>query len=403
LNQVSNDAISLRSAEDTKKRISDAEGLTPSLHSTFDDIEFAFDFELINTATYRKAFQCASRNNLALARVDTTSNIVVSGSQKENMMVPIEEDLLLLSTTWDHEKMEQIVTEGAKKIVNPEPKVITSYGHFPAPPVSTQIITPKPHQFHVAEIVPAPSQSLDHTLSLGDNQTTVASDLKESMTDVIKALDNMMLSSFEDIVPQFSFATKAPSIAFPNSKPVVNPVEIQISDSLIDISVPENAHDGSMINSTTLEDLMELDPRLGVSQNLPDAADEISSPLNAVVKYVSPRAAEPPENQAGRETLLHYMSHTRRFVPSFRSDLVDDTRVQQIVKISPQQDPQILYSSPGQPLFPASVPKELSLLTKYSYEHIVKSTSSSRILKGRKVGTEEVVRDLPHVYEYIID
>lgn len=55
--KVSDDAASLRTAEDARMRDSIAEATEPSLHSSFDNVEFDFDFEIINTTTYRKAFR----------------------------------------------------------------------------------------------------------------------------------------------------------------------------------------------------------------------------------------------------------------------------------------------------------------------------------------------------------
>lgn len=67
--KVSDDASSLRTAEDARMRDSKVEGVDLSLHSSFDEVEFDFDFEIINATTYRNAFRKVSRHNLMQPQV----------------------------------------------------------------------------------------------------------------------------------------------------------------------------------------------------------------------------------------------------------------------------------------------------------------------------------------------
>lgn len=88
LDKVSDNASSLKAAEDA--RICDStvvviDSVEPSLHSTFSETEFAFDFELINTTAYRKAFYHASKHSLS----QPTEGIIIheNGAEDESRTI----------------------------------------------------------------------------------------------------------------------------------------------------------------------------------------------------------------------------------------------------------------------------------------------------------------------------
>ena len=64
LNKASDDAASLKTTEAAWERNSKPYGIDPSLRSTFDEVEFDLDFEIINTTAYWKAFRSAIKQSL---------------------------------------------------------------------------------------------------------------------------------------------------------------------------------------------------------------------------------------------------------------------------------------------------------------------------------------------------
>lgn len=422
LDRVSNDASSLRSAEDTRIRKSIADGLTPSLNSTFDEIEFAFDFELINTATYRKAFQCVSRQNLA--QVETSADVVVRKSPTpiSTMTPPVEEDLLLDMSTDGDGKIEEIVTEGAKQLSNPVPQVLASYGHFTAPPNATQIVTSKPHPFQIAEFVsPAPSSEISPTSEPSESSATF--NPEDSMADVHRALEDMMLSQFEDIMPMFLFdAGKPPSgqallsdepsegrsftpsldLSVANTQYDTPRTSCDFEDlestSLIDISIPETIQVETPTMLTIIQDLMELQPEQSSANTLDELevqepSLELPGDPDLLGDIFGPSSwALIPETKPNLQSFLDYLAQMRQpILPSTndtRMDSTVETRIQRVLVISPHSETEALFNGESQSLVSTTTPRELSSLAKYSLETMVHSTAYSKVVKGRKTGLD---------------
>lgn len=411
LDRVSNDASSLRSAEDTRIRKSIADGgLAPSLKSTFDEIEFAFDFELINTATYRKAFHCASRQNLAQLETSKVAVVQKPPTPMRTITHPIEEDLLLDMSTDGDDNVEEIVSEGAKQLSNPAPQAFASYGNFTAPPNTTQIVTPKPHAFQVAEIV-SPVQSSDPTPTSDQSEYAPTFYSEDPVIDIRKALENMMLSQFEDIMPVFCFdagrlpavnpiapddhfegASLTPSLntSIANTKYDTPRTSCDLESSLlIDISIPDVAEAAVSREPSNLQALMELESStttmtLEVEEPFSDLVG--SDLLETIIG--SNRWALKPRTKPNLQGFLEYLTKMERpilpFIDDSPMDSIVETRVQRILKISPHSETGLLFNGESPSLVPATTPKEISSLAKYSLETMVYSSAYSQVVKGRK-------------------
>jgi hypothetical protein len=269
-------------------RVSSIDDITPSCHSTFDEREFTFDFELINTTTYRKAFYCVPRQKAENGESSTTKNL---------QQPPIQDSKVpdLITSPEMDGVMERWVTEGAKKLTNPEvnridPRGISiyapgdksstapSFGHFTTPPNQIHITIPKIHKFEVAELVLPYALEGEHVPS--SEQRGVASEAKvetgEITTEIRQALDKMMFSEYEDIMPLFT-AEAAPSLQ-PDG--IMKPN----CTSLVDVSIPEAKEAGAPNSATVFEDLMEINAEFLTAENSLEAVPELDNELGLILR-----------------------------------------------------------------------------------------------------------------------
>jgi hypothetical protein len=360
--------------------------ITPSCHSTFDEREFTFDFELINTTTYRKAFYCAPRHKAENGESSTTKDL-----QKP----PIQESKVpdLITFPEEDDVMEALVTEGAQKLTNPEyngidPRGISiyppgdesstapSFGHFAPPPNQTHITTPKIHKFEVAEIVLPSALDGEHVPS--SEQRGKASEAKvetgEVMTEIRQALGEMMFSEYEDLMPLFT-AEVAPSL---------QPDRIMEPNCtlLVDVSIPEAKEAEAPESATACEDLMEINAEFLTAETSMEAVTKLDNELGLML-YL--KRTEVP-------TLRDFLQYLAAAEPIYvsKTTVINAGSIEQAMEVIPwtpfetENGVQLVTSSDH--------PQPLSSLTRYVLEELVHSSTSSRVIKGRKPDAEKAVR-----------
>jgi hypothetical protein len=349
------------------------DGITLSLHSTFDETEFAFDFELINTTTYRRAFDCASR---AKATNDESSK--TEGLQKLPIQEKIVPDLIVFPkgdniveklVAEEEDLVEELLTEGAQRLSNPgynsnrygdfriQPPgndnfTVPIFGKFATPQNQTRITTQKLHEFEMSS----------------------EADIGEPVAKICQALDKMMFSEFEDVMPRFTWA--ADNSLRTSSQQLDRTME-EKQTPLIDLSIPETNEAEALKSSRAYEDLMEIDTQPLVPQisDKAVAQDVISGIVLKRTEALTlhdflqnPPPADPLDRYLREQTLKSTVLKA-----GSTEQVTEDFSWKQLVS----------FINPLQPL---------SSLTQYKLEELVYSSASSKVIKGRKAGAAEVVR-----------
>jgi hypothetical protein len=260
------------------------DGITPSLHSTFDETEFAFDFELINTTTYRRAFDCAARlkaTNDESSKTGDLQKLPIQEKIVPDLIVFPEGDNIVEKLVAEEEDLVgELLTEGAQKLSNPgynsnrygdfriQPPAndnftVPIFGKFAAPQNQTRITTQKLHEFEIAELSSLSPEEPEHIPN--SQQTDISSevDIGEPLAKIRQALDKMTFSEFEDVMPRFTWAADNPPRT--SSQQLDRTME-QNQTPLIDLSIPE-ANEAEVSKSfRAYEDLMEIDTQPLVPQ-----------------------------------------------------------------------------------------------------------------------------------------
>ena len=373
--------------------MSSVNGTAPSLHSTFDETEFVFDTELINTTVYRRAFHCASRKKVK--EKDGTLAVDVQSRPVEQSIGPN-----LAATHEDGDIAEELVTEGARTLSKrhytslncrfapidataPSTSTVLSFGNFTAPPNQAPVTTQKIHRFEVAEFVFPSSHNLDRTSTLKQTEFVSGTDVDDSITEIRKALDGLMVSEFEDVGPQFTREASA----------AVSKVPLQTDEqteptctSLIDVSIPEVNETRALESSTTYEDLMEISAQ--------DLAHEMST--ESATKYDTglELSQKRPQTLKLQEFLNYQENGFKRAIPESRS-------VERVFNGSPLTClGENLLNNESQLFLSENTEGKLSSVTKYTLEELIHSSAVSKVIKGRMAGAEEVVRDPGHIFIY---
>jgi hypothetical protein len=426
--------------------------VTPSLNSTFDDIEFAFDYELINTTTYRKAFISASRQNILQPEVSKDGDNVTPSS---------EQGMLLETVTEEGEKVEELVTDDAEKLSSPDHdsvdsavsftplqeqiSAVASYQDVSSPPITADTGISRTDPYQVINIDSTSSESSKSSHFANQCESSPTLDSENYMVDIIQGLEDMMFSSFEDTVPKFMSNYQKPltgsftveSNAFLNDRLLANENSVskfetsmpegpqstifQITQStktglpttLDSISMPETTKTSSPW-SPTLSDPVEQSLEL-ISPELPARGFQFEfennvGPLEQAT-IISDKTAETASLEGGgvvtapvkvnwsvEESLqgfLECISTTQLVDPLFTSSGLNtsrNVRVQRSLNILPQENPFIVAHSDtrSRGLVPPSG-EDLSLIS-YLPEEIIHSAASSTVLKGRKAGVADSVR-----------
>jgi hypothetical protein len=371
------------------------DGITLSLHSTFDETEFAFDFELINTTTYRRAFDCASR---AKATNDESSK--TEGLQKLPIQEKIVPDLIVFPkgdniveklVAEEEDLVEELLTEGAQRLSNPgynsnrygdfriQPPgndnfTVPIFGKFATPQNQTRITTQKLHEFEIAELSSLSPEEPEHIPNSQQTDMSSEADIGEPVAKICQALDKMMFSEFEDVMPRFTWA--ADNSLRTSSQQLDRTME-EKQTPLIDLSIPETNEAEALKSSRAYEDLMEIDTQPLVPQisDKAVAQDVISGIVLKRTEALTlhdflqnPPPADPLDRYLREQTLKSTVLKA-----GSTEQVTEDFSWKQLVS----------FINPLQPL---------SSLTQYKLEELVYSSASSKVIKGRKAGAAEVVR-----------
>jgi hypothetical protein len=219
-----------------------------------------------------------------------------SSTTKDLQKPPIQESKVpdLITFPEVDDVMEALVTEGAQKLTNPEyncidPRGVSiyppgdesstapSFGYFTLPPNQIHIATPKIHKFEVAEIVLPSAVDGEHVPS--SEQRGIASEAKvetgEITTEIRQALDEIMFSKYEDIMPLFT-AEVAPSLQ-PDG--IMEPN----CASLVDVSIPEAKEAEAPEIATACEDLMEINAEFLTAETSLEAVTKLDNELGLIL------------------------------------------------------------------------------------------------------------------------
>jgi len=389
LDKISSDATSLRSAEDARRRSQNLDSVTPSLNSTFDDTEFTFDFELINTTTYRRAFNFASKK--AGSHGECSEN-------KENHILQVEESKVdgVVATHDEEEIIEELVTDGAQRLSEVELTVDTredlidlsgwtidhSFGSFTPAPKMANIVASGLHTFEVAELITPGSGETEHIESCGDVKQTIDDGVREAADSGNRTPETLINSSptlertITSLPENNAIMEPAASLGQEERLP-------EICLLLVDLSLPENNEVDDEESSFIRNELMEL--KFGNDSN-PTTEPTTESDSEWEIAY-----APPP-----RMTILDFLEyHANRnsAEPSFQASGMKPINQEHLEFPGNELWLKTMYERQvvnPQTILPSGS-LHLSLALKYTLEELLHSSTSSKVVKGWETNTQEAV------------
>lgn len=363
------------------------ENISPDLCSTFDDTEFSFDFELVNTITYRRAFYNMSRrregnsesvqNAPSLRQNETKSSEDIVFPEPEDVT---EEQISEGAQTLTEIKGSKSVQEDLIDMMIRKPD--HNLGNFAATSHQTSINVPRSHRFEVAELVTPSPENIEHIYTCGQPQG-----FSEDGT-----LDKSTASFRLPVTPGPSLDSKEIKLLFSKVAIVKPPtvcseledMTVELGTDLVDLSLPENSETRIMDISPTFKDLLELEDQSGLAVS-EDAEwhtcieeqhnTELHLNLQGFIDYLSKRKTVDPLLQATRSNSKDMNSLTLLEEGSF-------------------------MKQPGKHMFsidPITRTMQTFSISEYQLEELLHSSTSSMVLKARRKNSCEMVNKI-HLY-----
>lgn len=356
-----------------------------SLRSTLGDVEFAFDFELINTTTYRKALYFTSKKE-----AESDENFKPEDSQNlktgtvilsEPDAFPKEDDIIV-----------ELVSEGARQHSKPDGHFLTSdvlpindqgdqtsavhlFDSVIALPSLAQFHIPEIHKFKIAEIVSALSDEDAPALILPGQPPE-----KETEDDVLSVVEGVMQEIMTEAtdtsspeVTQYQDDTTTPSFTL-----------------LVDVSIPEANGDADIHHSGAFKDLMEINVE-PMESNSSTATIPLEDNGTDMVLF-----APKPLNLQDYLNYLASTNHNIHFSQSLglnglkESVMNSDAENRLLERMA--LDFERLDRKGAQMVHSSSNGHELSAIANYTLEELIYSSNSSHIIKGQRTDTKEAVR-----------
>jgi hypothetical protein len=337
------------------------------------------------------------------------------------IIFPEEDNIVEKLVADDDDPVGELVTQGAQKLSNPgyssncygdspihpsgnDNFTIPSFGKFAAPQIQTRIITQKLHKFEIGELSSPSSEELENIPNPKQADIFSEADIGVAVTKISQALDKMMFSEFEDVMPQF---TREAENSLGTSSQQLDRIMEQNQTPLIDLSIPEANEAEASKSFTAYEDLMEIDTQLLA----PSISDEtIAHDISGIVLQrtkgltLQDFVLHPVFGIVRRHTealMLHDFCQNPPPVgpidqyfqgEKLKPIALKAGKTEQVTGVLPREP---FETGSEQQLVSSMNPLQISSsLTQYTLEEFVYSSASSKVVKGRKAGAAEAVKTL---------